>query len=116
MSSRTASPAVVLPRVPPPARPRPRRHTEAGQVPLLVDRPLADCRPSPEHDRLYRPIDPADPDIAALAESIKTRGLKERIVVSEDGYIISGHRRRAAAVLAGLKAVPVRVEPIRRAD
>ncbi len=40
----------------------------------------------------------------------------EPLVVTLDGYILSGHRRFAAARLAELKQVPVRVVPIRRSD
>jgi hypothetical protein len=51
-----------------------------------------------------------------LAESVRKLGVKEPIVVTLDGFILSGHRRYAAAKLAGLAEVPVRVEPIRRSD
>ncbi len=71
-------------------------------------------RPSPENDRLYRPVDPDDPAIVALAASIRKLGVKEPLVVTIDRYILSGHRRHAAAKLAGLDQVPCRVEPIRR--
>jgi hypothetical protein len=37
-------------------------------------------------------------------------------VVTIDGYVVSGHRRFVACKLAGLKTVPVRIEPIRRTD
>lgn len=73
-------------------------------------------KPSPENDKLYRPIDPADPEIRALAESIREHGLQQPLVVTRDRYILSGHRRHAAAKLAGLDRVPCRVEAFRRAD
>jgi hypothetical protein len=41
--------------------------------------------------------------------------LIEPILISKDGFIISGHRRRVAAALAGLSQVPVKVHPIFRA-
>ena len=75
---------------------------------------LCDIRPAPENDRLYRPVDPRDPSIIALAESIKTLGLKEPLVLSLDNYILSGHRRYAAAILAELEHVPYRYESITR--
>ncbi len=85
--------------------------TKLGQVRFS---PLDAIRPSPENDRLYRPIDPNDPDIQALAQSIRERGVKEPLVITEDNWILSGHRRHVAAGLAGLSEVPVRTEPIRR--
>lgn len=77
---------------------------------------LSELQPSPENDQLYRPVDPADPEIEALAASIRRHGLREPLVVSLDGFILSGHRRHCAARLAGLTTVPVRVEQIRRSD
>ena len=71
--------------------------------------------PVAENDRLYKPVDPDSPDIRELADSIRKSGLLEPICVDEDGYIASGHRRHAAARLAGLTTIPCRVIPIRRA-
>ena len=51
-----------------------------------------------------------------LAESILRHGVKEPLVVSADGFVLSGHRRLCAAKLAGLATVPARTEPVRRAD
>ena len=69
-----------------------------------------------ENNSLYRPVDPADPEIRALAKSIRQHRLKEPIVITLDGFILSGHRRHCACKLAGLTETPVRVEPIRRED
>lgn len=77
---------------------------------------IDDCRPSPENDRLYRPVDASDPEIIAMADSIRIHGVKEPLVLSADGWILSGHRRRAAAKLAGLATVPARFETISRND
>lgn len=97
-------------------RSRPRRgRVKVGHVRLL-DRALDEVRPSPENDRLYRPIRVDDPEIIALARSIADHGIREPLVITEDGWIISGHRRHAAARLAGLATVPCRVEPFRRLD
>jgi hypothetical protein len=68
--------------------------------------------PSPENDKIYKPLERADPDIQALAASIKIIGVREPLVVTMDGYILSGHRRHGAAKLAGLKLVPCRRENI----
>jgi len=78
---------------------------------------VCDIRPSPENDTLYRPVDPTDPSIIALTESMREpHGVLEPLVITLDGYIVSGHRRYAAAKLAGLKNVPCRYESITRAD
>jgi hypothetical protein len=79
-------------------------------VPVRID-----CiRPAPENDQVYRPVDPNDPDILALAESIREFGVKVPLVVTYDGYLLSGHRRWVASRLAGLKTVPCCFDPIYR--
>jgi hypothetical protein len=72
--------------------------------------------PSPENDKLYRPVNLEDPEIISLAQSIRERGILEPLVISRDGFILSGHRRHAASKLAGLSAVPCRIVPIYRRD
>ncbi len=71
-------------------------------------------KPSPENAKLYRPVDPSDPEVIALAESIKKHGILEPLVITKDNYIVSGHRRHTAAKLAGLKTVPVKVRSVSR--
>ncbi len=78
--------------------------------------PIREISPAPENDKLYRPIDPDDPEIIALAASIEERGILEPLVVSSDGFIISGHRRYAAAQVADLDEIPCRVVPIAKED
>lgn len=56
-----------------------------------------------------------DADMEKLVESVKENGIMEALLVRKnpdgDGYeIISGHRRRRAAELAGLDRVPVTVK------
>ncbi len=72
---------------------------------------MGDIKPSPENDRLYRPINPVDPDIIALADSIQKHGLQEPLTLSSDRYILSGHRRFAAAKLAGLAEIRCIIRP-----
>jgi hypothetical protein len=84
-----------------------------GQVSI---RPTASIRPAPENDTLYRPVDPADPELVNLARDIERNGILDPLVVTADGYLVSGHRRLAAAKLAGLTDVPVIEKPIRRSD
>ncbi|MCK4341702.1 MAG: hypothetical protein KAY37_08275 [Phycisphaerae bacterium] len=60
--------------------------------------PLEVIRPSPENDRLYRPVDPDDPEIVALAESIVKFGVREPLVVTAldapvRGTLTPAHRR-----------------------
>ena len=69
---------------------------------------------APENESVYRPIREDDPEIIALAESIRKHGVQEPLVVSADGWILSGHRRRVAAELAGLQTVPCRIHHVRR--
>src|SRR4051812_24507757 len=81
-----------------------------------TERLLSDIWPSPVNDTLYRPLSPSDPEVLELAESIRAFGLKEPIVVTADGYILSGHRRYLACRLAGLTRVRCRVEAVRSTD
>ena len=89
------------------------RPLKSGLVQIL---PLDSISPSPENERLYRPVDPNDPAVMALGESIGQHGIREPLVITLDGWILSGHRRHVAARLAGLTQAPCRTEPIRRKD
>ena len=77
---------------------------------------ITKIKPSPENDKLYKPVDLNDSQTTTLADSIREFGVKEPIVITVDGFILSGHRRYAAAKLAGLQQVPVRYENISRSD
>ena len=79
-------------------------------------RALSEIKPAPENEAVYRTISLDDPAIHELAKDIKEHGLIEPILISKDGFIISGHRRRIAAALAGLTQVPVKIHPISRAE
>lgn len=79
----------------------------------VVEKAIRELFASPENDKLYRPIKPED--VADLVESIRKHGIREPLIASADGYIISGHRRFAAAKLARLPEVPCIVLSIRRA-
>jgi hypothetical protein len=101
------------------AHERPRRRfskqPESGLV-LIGKRPLSAIRPSPANDALYRPISDTDSELRALVASIRQNGLLEPIVITRDGFILSGHRRYRACRLAGLKEVPCRVEDLASTD
>jgi hypothetical protein len=91
---------------------------EAKSAKLDHDRirhyPTSKLRPAPENDLLYRPAQADDVEIRALAESVKSHGIIEPLVISRDGWILSGHRRHLAATLAGRATVPCRVVELRR--
>jgi hypothetical protein len=78
--------------------------------------PIRLINPSPENDRIYKPVDHVDPATVALAKSIEDLGVLEPLVLSQDNYIVSGHRRFAAAKIAGLKSVPCRYVEVYRDD
>ena len=50
-------------------------------------------KPSPENDEIYGKVSDSDSQMGALIDSIRSRGLEEPIIVSADGFIVSGHRR-----------------------
>jgi ParB-like nuclease domain len=81
------------------ARPNGRKKLNPEQVQV---RDVYTIRPAPENDHIYSAISWDNPDIHDLARSIKEHGMQEPIIVSSDGYIISGHRRRIAAMIAKL--------------
>ncbi len=90
-----------------------------GQQPeldLVQVRPLNSIKPAPENDDIYNAISVDDLEILELARSIKEHGLQEPILISRDGFIISGHRRRVAAYLAKLEHVRVRVHRVSRTE
>ena len=92
-----------------------------GQTCLTVDAPTEhiDPRrlmPSPENGKIYRKVNCEDSEVKRLAGNIKKNGILEPLVVSLDGYILSGHRRQKAAILAGLDYVPCRRVEIHRLD
>jgi hypothetical protein len=59
-----------------------------GHDPIQV--PIDSLWPAPENDALYRPVDPTDPAIKALALRIRKHGVREPLVITLDGYILSG--------------------------
>lgn len=69
----------------------------------------AAIEPATLNDQLYDPVDESEPSFEALVASIREHGVLEPIVVSRDGYILSGHRRYAATRVLGLDRLPVRV-------
>lgn len=101
-----------------PRKPRPKRSRKRSPAKVGLDRlrqvDPATLLPSPENDRLYRPVLPTDKAVVELADSICENGVVEPIVATADGYVVSGHRRRLAAIVAGVASVPVRYLDDRR--
>jgi hypothetical protein len=98
----------------PPDIPRHRRkdrNAKSGHVRIL---PVSAIKPSPENERLYRPVSLDDPSLHDLAQSIREIGFSVPITISRDRVILSGHRRFAAAQLVGLNEAPCIVEKIDR--
>jgi len=58
----------------------------------------------------------AEGDLTDLVSSIKHMGVLEPLWIDDEGGLIAGHRRLAAAKLAGLEEVPVRVMALSDAD
>jgi ParB-like nuclease domain len=82
----------------------------------VVSLPIDSIRPTPANNLIYRPVRATDQDIQELAESIESYGLQEPLVVSRDGFIISGHRRHAACRSLGWTEAKCRVKDILRSD
>jgi ParB-like chromosome segregation protein Spo0J len=78
--------------------------------------PIGSLTPARMNDKVYKPVRDDDPEIVELSKSIKEHGVLDSIVITTDNAILSGHRRYAAAKLAGLTEVPVKVHPILSTD
>jgi ParB family transcriptional regulator, chromosome partitioning protein len=57
-----------------------------------------------------------DADLKLLAEDIKARGIIEPLVITPGRVVLCGHRRLAAAELAGLARVPVVIRELREGE
>ncbi|MDV6034392.1 MAG: hypothetical protein F9B45_30725 [Phycisphaera sp. RhM] len=69
--------------------------------------PITSVQPSPENDDVYGKIE-HDDQMDLLIESIRKRGLEEPIIVSDDGFIVSGHRRYFACNWLNMESIPIR--------
>ena len=79
--------------------------------------PIDEIRPAPENDRLYEPINPDDPKIQQMASEMREEGKCRTLpTVTRDGFLMDGHRRRLAAILAGLTSLECIVDPMLHAD
>ena len=82
---------------------------KAGLVQFLAP---SEIRTARENDLLYQPFGIGNADDADLVVSMTKEGIREPLVVSADGYLLSGHRRLGAANYLGLARVPVRREDV----
>lgn len=73
----------------------------------MSERLLSDLKSHPLNLKIY-----GDEHDDILLESIKTKGILNPIVITHDNRIISGHRRRSAALVLGIETVPVFVSPL----
>jgi hypothetical protein len=89
----------------------PRIESGQGIEACLREVSISAVEPSPENDKLYEPIRQDDPAFLSFVDNIRVNRILDPIVVSADGYIISGHRRYAAAKYLGLKRIPIRIMP-----
>lgn len=71
---------------------------------------------APENDLIYDGFGIANADDLELTLSIQKNGIQEPLVVSADNYLLSGHRRLAAAAQLKMREVPVRKVGIVFAD
>ena len=70
---------------------------------------ISEIRVSGLNDAIYKQVDPNDPSIEDLAASICEHGLLEPLVISEDYFILSGHRRFAAIQMTDMEEIPCEV-------
>ena len=64
--------------------------------------PIAEVRPYPRNPRTH-----SEEEVRQLAAHMLRHGFNKPSEVDEDGVILCGHRRLAAALVLGLSAVPV---------
>ena len=74
--------------------------------------PIAEIKVASENDLLYERCASANDDDQRLIRSIREHGIQEPLVISQDGILLSGHRRLASAKRIGLTFVPVRINPV----
>ena len=86
-----------------------------NRLPKIYDIPLSEIDDFPDHPFKVRD----DEDMMQLVESVKERGVITPITLrrkDDDRYeIVSGHRRKRACELAGLKTIPAEIKPSEKA-
>ncbi len=79
-----------------------------SQSASIPGRPIAELRPNPFNPR----GDVNASGLDELAESIRAQGVLQPLLVTPSGVVVAGHRRLAAAHMAGLEEVPVVVRDL----
>jgi hypothetical protein len=82
----------------------------------VEDVPLSRIRPAASNDAVYGVIADDDSSIDDLARHMNAEGQLEPVVLSTDNVLISGHRRRAAALKLRWKTLKARYYPITSKD
>ncbi len=77
----------------------------------ILSVPVSDLTPTPENSLVYRPPETAS-EFDDLITDIRQNGIHHALIGSADGYVLSGHRRLAAARDIGLTRVPVQYSDI----
>ena len=75
--------------------------------------PIGEIKPSPENDHIYGEI-AYDEQMKSLIDSIERNGLDEPLIMTADGFVLSGHRRLWAIKFMGWKIVPCRIKTVCR--
>lgn len=88
---------------------KPKKQDKSHFDEYSVELPVSAIQVASENDLLYDRFGIANRDDADLAISIRDKGIQEPLTLSNDQFLLSGHRRLAAAKYLGLKTVPVRV-------
>jgi hypothetical protein len=90
-----------------------KKHGGNGEVTgKFVRKRVSSLKPSPENLVLYNPVEEDDPEIIKLAAAIKNGC--DPLTITQDNYIVAGHRRRVALILNKQKWVDCKILPVRR--
>jgi len=71
----------------------------------IVEKDLDQLRDHPENNRIFRPLE--GDEWQDFLDDVAKFGIREPLIVSRDGYIISGSQRARAARATGKEKVPV---------
>jgi hypothetical protein len=82
----------------------------------FVQVPLARLRPAKLNDKIYKTVHRDAPETKALVDRMRQLGWIGAMAVTKDWVIVSGHRRRVAAMEAGISKVTVEILPITSND